>query len=48
LADLFHLPFGALLFKIGEGDLIESRPNVKKWWEKISSRSSWKTVQAML
>jgi glutathione S-transferase len=47
LADLFHLPYGAWLAKIGEGDLIESRPNVKQWWDRITSRISWKTVQAM-
>jgi len=47
LADLFHLPYGAWLVKIGEEDLFNSRPNVKKWWEKITSRSSWKTVQSM-
>jgi len=41
------LPYGAFLFEIGEGDLIESRENVKKWWEKISSRSTWTTVQEM-
>jgi glutathione S-transferase len=47
LADLFHLPYGTWLVKLGEGNLIESRPNVKKWWDKISSRPAWKTVQAL-
>jgi len=47
LADLFHLPYGAWLVKIGMGDLFESRPHVKQWWENITSRTSWKTVQAM-
>ena len=47
LADLFHLPYGAWLVKIGEGNLFESRPNVKQWWERITSRTSWKAVQAM-
>jgi glutathione S-transferase len=47
LADLFHLPYGAWLIKIGEGDLFDSRPNVKEWWNRIVSRISWKTVQAM-
>jgi hypothetical protein len=35
------------MVKIGEGDIFNSRPNVKKWWEKITSRSSWKTVQGL-
>jgi glutathione S-transferase len=48
LADLFHLPYAALLFKMGEGGLIESRPNVKKWWDKISTRPAWKTVQEII
>ncbi|UJR11441.1 hypothetical protein I4U23_015620 [Adineta vaga] len=48
LADLFHLPCAALLIKMGDGDLIEAKPNVKNWWEKISSRSSWKTVEKMM
>jgi len=47
LADLFHLPYGAWLVKLGEGSLFESRPNVKKWWDKITSRPSWKTVQEL-
>ena len=48
LADLFHLPCGRMLFKLGDGDLIESRPHVKKWWDKISSRPSWQAVEKML
>jgi glutathione S-transferase len=47
LADLFHLPYGSWLVKVGEEDLFNSRPNVKKWWDRITSRSSWKTVQSM-
>ncbi|CAF3532860.1 unnamed protein product [Adineta steineri] len=47
LADLFHLPYGAWLVKLGEGNLFESRPHVKQWWDKITARVSWKTVQAM-
>ncbi|CAF4477360.1 unnamed protein product [Rotaria socialis] len=42
LADLFHLPPGAWLVKIGEGHLFESRPHVKQWWDKIAGRVSWK------
>ncbi|CAF5021494.1 unnamed protein product [Rotaria sp. Silwood1] len=47
LADLFHLPLGSLLVKCGEGELFESRPHVKQWWNKISTRQAWKTVQTM-
>ncbi len=47
LADLFHLPYGEKLFKAGEGELIDSRPHVKQWWNKISGRAAWKSVVAM-
>ncbi|CAF3058610.1 unnamed protein product [Rotaria sp. Silwood2] len=47
LADLFHLPLGSMLATCGEGELFESRPHVKQWWNKISSRQAWKTIQAM-
>ncbi|CAF1186489.1 unnamed protein product [Adineta steineri] len=47
MADLFHLPCAQFIIKFGDGDLFESRPNVKQWWERISSRPSWKAVQEM-
>ncbi|CAM4797011.1 unnamed protein product [Rotaria magnacalcarata] len=47
LADLFHLPYGAMLVKCGENELFESRPHVKQWWNKISNRSAWKSVVAL-
>jgi len=47
LADLYHLPYGTWLVKIGEGGFFESRPNVKKWWDRITSRPSWKAVQEL-
>ena len=31
LVDLFHLPNGAKLYPAGYGDLIDSRPNVKRY-----------------
>lgn len=47
LADLFHLPYGTQLFDIGEDHFFESRPHVKDWWERITSRPSWKAVRAL-
>ncbi|KAI0334604.1 glutathione S-transferase [Cubamyces sp. BRFM 1775] len=45
LADLFHLPYGALLEKQGIDYLVSGRwPNVTRWWKDISSRESWKKV----
>src|SRR3989338_674338 len=46
LADLFHLPYGGLLFapQVDLGNLLLDRPHVKVWWEKITSRPSWKAA----
>lgn len=44
LADLFHLPYGAVLLDIGL-DEFSSRPNVARWWKDISSRASWEAVK---
>ncbi|KAF8595200.1 glutathione S-transferase [Ceratobasidium sp. AG-I] len=41
LADLFHLPYGAMVNDL-EPDILSSKPSVKKWWEDITSRESWK------
>ncbi|TCD61529.1 hypothetical protein EIP91_008290 [Steccherinum ochraceum] len=47
LADLFHLPYGALITKIGinflEDDI--TRPHVARWWKDITSRPSWLKVK---
>ncbi|KAF8711471.1 hypothetical protein AX14_013276 [Amanita brunnescens Koide BX004] len=45
LADLFHLPFGTKLYAAGHGDLIDSRPHVKSWFEKLTKRESWQAVK---
>ncbi|GJP33215.1 hypothetical protein CLOM_g17771 [Closterium sp. NIES-68] len=47
LADLSHLPYTAMLWVSGDSDLITSRPNVNKWWERITSRPSWKKISAL-
>ncbi|KAG9085045.1 hypothetical protein FRC06_003756 [Ceratobasidium sp. 370] len=43
LADLFHLPYGHLVNQLDPA-LFESKPNLKRWWNDISSRESWKAV----
>ncbi|QRV78833.1 glutathione S-transferase [Ceratobasidium sp. AG-Ba] len=45
LADLFHLPYGAMVYQM-EPSLFDSRPAVKKWWDDITSRESWKAANA--
>lgn len=45
LADMFHLPWGELVF-IGTGLASpEKRPSVYKWWKDISSRPTWLAVK---
>ncbi|KAG8741697.1 hypothetical protein FRC10_002570 [Ceratobasidium sp. 414] len=43
LADLFHLPYGHFVNQI-DPTLFGSKPNLKRWWDDISSRESWKAV----
>lgn len=50
LADLSHLTTGWKLFdKYKQGGVcFEGRPNVKRWWEAVSSRPAWKRVLEMI
>ncbi|KAL5984070.1 hypothetical protein ACLOJK_018172 [Asimina triloba] len=48
LADLSHLPNTQyLVHNTDRGEIFTSRKNVKRWWEEISGRSSWKKVVEM-
>ena len=44
LADISWMPYVQYLVAAEQGDLINSRPGVKAWWERVSSRPSWKKV----
>lgn len=44
LIDIFYMPLTRLLFKAGNGDLIENLTNVNAWWQKVSTRESWQKV----
>ncbi|CAE6472095.1 unnamed protein product [Rhizoctonia solani] len=44
LADLFHIPYGKHLSDI-DSNIFGSKPSVKRWWDDISSRASWKAVE---
>ncbi|KAH8819243.1 putative glutathion S-transferase II, GST-II [Xylogone sp. PMI_703] len=46
LIDIYYMPYTDLLYKAGEGKLIDDRPNLKAWWERVSSRESWMKVSA--
>ncbi|KAF8074668.1 glutathione S-transferase [Lyophyllum atratum] len=45
LADLFHLPYGTKLGDIGS-NIMETKPNVARWFKDISSRPSWVSANA--
>ncbi|KIP01414.1 hypothetical protein PHLGIDRAFT_113065 [Phlebiopsis gigantea 11061_1 CR5-6] len=47
LADLFHLPYGAMVTQLGYNYLVDEvkRPNVARWWKDITSRPSWQAVK---
>ncbi|KAJ8468220.1 hypothetical protein ONZ45_g17324 [Pleurotus djamor] len=44
LADLFHLPWGAMLVVAG-CDLMTKYPHVARWFEEMEARPSWKAVK---
>ncbi|KAG8711522.1 hypothetical protein FRC11_002571, partial [Ceratobasidium sp. 423] len=43
LADLFHLPYGKYVHDI-DPSILGSKPNVKRWWDDINARPSWKAL----
>ncbi|KAJ5726566.1 glutathione S-transferase [Penicillium malachiteum] len=44
LADLYHLPYGAMAESLGAAELYDKYPATKKWWEGLKARESWKKV----
>ncbi len=47
IADLSHIPYTAYALDVGAGSVLDSYPNVKAWWERITSRPSWAKVSAL-
>ncbi|KAJ6562398.1 glutathione S-transferase [Mycena capillaripes] len=45
LADLYHLPYADTVTNLLKSDVMTSRPNVARWLQDISSRSSWLAVK---
>jgi len=43
LADFYHIPYGELLGRqfVGDCDIIETSPNVARWFKEVISRPSW-------
>lgn len=46
LADINFMPTMHVLFTIGEGEMITSRPNLARWWAEASGREAWKKTVA--
>ncbi|XP_006456337.1 hypothetical protein AGABI2DRAFT_195499 [Agaricus bisporus var. bisporus H97] len=44
LADLYHIPV-AVLLSYADIDITRGRPNVKRWFDEISSRPSWQKAK---
>jgi glutathione S-transferase len=44
LGDISWMPYVGYAFACEQGDLITSRPAAKAWWERVSTRPSWKKV----
>jgi len=45
LADLFHLPYGYALEKVGKDFSSWAGPNVARWWKDVTSLESWQAVK---
>jgi glutathione S-transferase len=41
LADLFHIPYGAMARRIGYEETFNKYPHVKKWFDGLEARESW-------
>jgi glutathione S-transferase len=45
LADVFFMPYFALVLHTPEGSLLTSRTNIAAWWKRVSERPSWVKAQ---
>ncbi|KDQ12149.1 hypothetical protein BOTBODRAFT_425515 [Botryobasidium botryosum FD-172 SS1] len=46
LADLYHLPYGYALEKVGvDWPALSGGPNVERWWKTITALPSWQAVK---
>ncbi|SDM29091.1 glutathione S-transferase family protein [Allokutzneria albata] len=48
LAEICWLPYLTYLFASHGGDLVLERPNLADWWQRTSSRPTWKKVGKVL
>ncbi|CAE6447761.1 unnamed protein product [Rhizoctonia solani] len=46
LADLFHLPYGKIIYDL-EPQLYSKRPNLTRWWKEVATRQTWHDAQRL-
>jgi len=44
LPDLFHVPYGAVAKAAGAKEVFDKYPDVKKWFQGLEARGSWKKL----
>jgi glutathione S-transferase len=44
LADIQWLPYFEYLTRFDDGGLLDGRPHLRAWWERVSGRSTWQKV----
>jgi glutathione S-transferase len=44
IVDAFYMPAVHMLHQVGEGPAFQQRQNISSWWNRVSSRGSWKKV----
>lgn len=44
LADIHWLPYFEYLTRIGDAALLDTRPHLRAWWERVSARNTWQKV----
>ncbi|KAH9056280.1 glutathione transferase [Lactarius vividus] len=45
LADLYHLPYGSIVFDDLKLGGLDGRPNIQRWWKDLTSRPAWQAVK---
>lgn len=44
LADIHWLPYFEYLTRIGDAALLDGRPHLRAWWDRVSARGTWHAV----
>ena len=47
LIDIYYLSYAQKIFDASDRHIVNDRLHLKRWWESVSSRESWKKVLEM-